>query len=301
MRNLPSILLAAAALAFVAGNAHATPLALSYSVGVGAGGGALETFDGMGPSGTRTPGVQNGVQWDSYWGVSLQGFATDRYDALLLPAAVSNGAYNGGLAAGLPGDSDRSLGFYLTNNGTPTRQMTARFTNATGLSLSAFQLVFDVEYWIQRSSPRWGGIQAFVSVNGTTFVNLGNSFESTLVNTANSGWVDGNAAANSTRGVGGSVDLAALGLPAIAPGASFYLRFDGTNGLTTPPAPGGGGFSNRNVGAFVDNLWVGTTARPAIPPIPEPDTATLVGAGLVALALSPRSRRTRSTVAVPGH
>lgn len=288
MSNPRSIVCAVTLFLSVAGASHAAPLALAYSVGVGAGAGALETFDGMGATGTRAPGVQNGAQWDSYWAIALQGFATDRYDALLLPPNTSNGAYNGGLAAGSPGDFDRSLGFYLTNAGAPTRQMTARFANDTGLSLSAFELVFDVEYWLQRSSPRWGGIQAFVSVDGTTYVNLGNAFESTLVNTANTGWVDGNAAANSARNVGGTVNLTTLGLSAVAPGASFYVRFDGTNGLTTPPPPGGGGFANRNVGAFVDNVWVGTTARPPIP-VPEPTTVLLVASGLLALALRERA------------
>jgi len=292
MRRFPSPLLSVLPLVLVlaglaAGPAAGTPLSLAYSVV--AGGGALETFDAMGPTGTRAPGTAGPTSWESPWSIALQGFATNRYDALLLPALTSNGAYNGGPAAGSPGDFDRALGFYLTNGGTPQRQMTARFQNDTGAALAQLELVFDVEYWIQRSSPRWGGLQAFISLDGTNFVNLGNAFESTLVNTTNSGWVDGNAAANSDRAVGGTLTLAALGLANIAPGASFYVRFDGTNGLTTPPPPGGAGFGNRNVGVFVDNLWVGTTARPAIP-IPEPGTALLLGVGLVGLSIR-RARR----------
>ena len=265
--------------------ASATPLALSYSVGAGAAG-TYETFDSMGSAGTRTPGVVNGAAWDSYWSMIVGGLAPTEQYASLRVAGANNpavDAYNGGLV----GAADRAIGLYTTSNTNPTRNMTARFSNATGAALSAFYLQFDIEFWIQRNTGRWGGLQAWYSPDGATWTNLGNTFEGTLVNTTNSaGLVDGNAAANSIRGVGGQVNLTSLSLAPIAANGTFYLRFSGSTGLTTPT--GINANQNRNVGAFLDNMWVGTMSRALVP---EPGTSLMLALGLTGLAWRGRKQR----------
>ncbi|MCU0668853.1 MAG: hypothetical protein MUF70_05820 [Myxococcota bacterium] len=262
--------------------ASATPLALAYSVP--GSGGVLESFDSMGATGTNAPGQVNGAGWDSYWSVDLQG-ATPRqqYTSLALPNAnPALDAYNGGAV----GDADRALGLYTTAASNPTRNLDARFRNDGSAALSAFYLEFDVEFWLQRAQPRWTGIQAFYSTDGTTWINLGNGFEATLVNTTTTaGFVDGNLPANSVRGVGGLIDLVALGQAPIAVGDDFFLRFSSSAGLTVP-----GGLAanqNRNMGAFLDDLWVGTTPRSLVP---EAHTAALLGLGLGGIAWRGRKR-----------
>lgn len=273
---------AAALLLFAAPTASATPLALAYSVP--GSGGVLESFDSMGATGTNAPGQVNGAGWDSYWSVDLQG-ATPRqqYTSLALPNAnPALDAYNGGAV----GDADRALGLYTTATGNPTRNMDARFRNDGSAALSAFHLEFDVEFWLQRSRPRWAGIQAFYSTDGTTWIDLGDTFEAVLLNTTNTaGFVDGNLPANSIRGVGGLVDLAALGQAPIAAGDDFFLRFSGSAGLTVPS--GRSINQNRNVGAFLDDLWVGTTPRSLVP---EAHTSVLMGLGLGGIAWRGRKR-----------
>jgi PEP-CTERM motif len=262
--------------------ADATPLAMSYSV---TNSGLFESFDQMGTTGTRAPGLPNGAAWDSFWSLTLQGATpVEQYTSLSLPVAIPPiDAYNAGSA----GSTDRALGLYTTSNSNPTRDMTARFQNDTGAALSSFHLNFDVEFWIQAQPSRWGGIQAFYSPNGTTWTNLGNAFEATLVNSTNSaGFVDGNAAANSVRMVGGLVDFSTYGLAPLPAGSTFYLRFSSSTGLTVPTAMSIN--QNRQVGAFMDNLWVGPVARP--PAVPEASTSAMLALGLGGLAWRGRKR-----------
>ena len=264
--------------------ASATPLALSYSVGAG-GSAAYETFDSIGATGANAPGQLNGVAWDSYWSLVLQGATpNEQYTSLGLGSANPViDAYNGGLA----GAADRALGLYTNVTGNPARNMNARFQNDTGAALAQFYLEFDVEFWLQRNVSRWGGLQAFYSPDGTTWTNLGNVFEGTLLNTTNTaGLVDGNAAANSIRDVGGLVDLASYGLGPIAANGTFYLRFSGSTGLTTPTAMSIN--QNRSVGAFIDNMWVGTVPRT----VPEPSTVVMLALGLTGLAWRGRASPT---------
>jgi len=264
----------------------ALPLALSYSLPAG---GLFESFDSIGSAGTRAPGQPNGAAWDSYWGLQLVGATpVEQYTSLSLPSANPPiDAYNGGSAGAL----DRAMGLYTTATGNPARNMDARFFNATGAALSVFHLEFDVEFWLQRNVSRWAGLQAFYSPDGATWTNLGNGFEATLLNTTNSaGFVDGNLPANSVRGVGGQLDLANYGLAPIPANGTFYLRFSGSAGLTVPS--GHSINQNRQVGAFLDNLWVGPTARP--PAVPEAQTAALLAIGLVGLAWRGRAPARRS-------
>ena len=261
----------------VSQTASAAPLALSYSIP--AGGGAYESFDSMGAAGTRAPGQLNGGNWDSYWSLTLQGVTpTEQYQSLGLGSATpAIDAYNGGAVGG----ADRALGLYTNSTGNPTRNMDVRFQNDTGAALSQFHLEFDIEFWLQRSLSRWGGLQAFYSPDGTTWTNLGNVFEGTLLNTTNTaGLVDGNATANSIRNVGGLVDLGSYGLAPIATSGAFYLRFSGSSGLTTPS--GHSINQNRSVGAFLDDLYVGTVPRGVF--VPEPATNVLLALGLMGLA-----------------
>jgi hypothetical protein len=271
----------------VAPMASAAPLALSYSV---TSGGLYESFDQMGTAGTRAPGQPNGANWDSFWSLQLGGAApTEQYASVSVPVAnPALDAYNAGSA----GSTDRALGLYATATGNPTRDMIARFENDTAGPMSSFYLNFDVEFWIQRAN-RWSGLQAAYSTNGTTWTDLGNVFEATMVSTSPvTGFVDGNLAANSVRGVGGLVDLASYGQAPLGAGSTFYLRFSSSSGLTTP-----GGMSvnqNRQMGAFLDNLWVGPTARP--PMVPEVSTSVMLAMGLGGLAWR---GRTDSTKRVP--
>ncbi len=286
--------LSALLLALVAASPSAAePLALAYPLGEEQP--VVVDFDALGAAGTRAPGRDDGAGgWDSYWSLRLRFAGPDeQYDSLGLPGASSIDAYNGGA----PDGSDRALGLYTNSSGNPTRQLTMRLRNASGSELSHFYLLFDVEFWLQRSRGRWAGLQAFVSVDGERYVDLGDAFEATLVNTEHDsypGWVDGNAAQNARRDLGGRVDLRALGLAPVPDGGDLYLRFDGARGLTVPE-----GFSqgqNRNNAAFLDDVRVSlepflepAQEVAAVPAAPDPLRVALVLSLLIAARLVAKS------------
>lgn len=246
---------------------QAAPLGAGYSLGSGAAAAVRENFDSMG-SGASAPGQGTNL----YWSVNVTG--TERADSLVLANTFpANGGYNGGPwpASGPTPENDRALGVYAGNTTDNPRYLVTAITNNTGGSLSAFYLRFDAEAWIKRNSAsnRFGGIQATFSLNNTNFTDLGNTFEGVLAypelgSATDNYWINGNDPANSIRNIGGLVT--GVSIPS---GAVFYLRFESFgNALLTDP-DGAGPMANRQVGVFLDNLYVGTedlgtAAPPAI-------------------------------------
>jgi hypothetical protein len=283
-------------------SAWANPLALAYPLEPGAG--VLEDFDGMGPEGSLAPGAPRDAskkkpRWDSYWSVTVAAAKpSERYDALAPPGLLDAAGYN----AGSLGAGDRALGIHAPL--ASTRALTARLRNDTGAPLEAFELRFDAEFWTEGPAGSWGSVQASASVDGARWVDLGEDFAALRTSggaSAEAAWLDGNAPANAVRGLGGRVDLAALGLAPVAAGADFYLRVEGGGGGSTlPPAGGGKGkgkaaLEGAGAGLFVDNLQVVALAPPASsdspPPVPSFGRPGLAVLALALFALAaPRAR-----------
>lgn len=240
-------------------DAQGGALGISYSFN----GNFSENFDSMG-TGSSAPGTAGG---NSPWSVmadierfNLLDVADDAND----PGGVHKG-YNAGL------DADKALGIFR-NVPPNTGYMIARFTNNTGGALTNMSILYDVElqYDQDPAQPRWGGAQAYISKDNSTYYDLGSAFEGTVTGAAGNAagkWVSDDIAGNANRDIGGSVNLVSLFGSAIAAGEDFYVKFDLANGVTTPAGYGVG--NNKEMGIFIDNLRIADQSQPAIP---EPST-----------------------------
>jgi hypothetical protein len=298
-------LLLLSSLVLLAPAAGADPLALAYALEPGAV--VVEDFDGMGADGSLAPGAlrdgsKKKPRWDSYWSVTVAAAKPpERYDALAAPELLDPAGYNAGAA----GAGDRALGIHAPL--ASTRALTARFRNDTGAPLEAFELRFDAEFWSEGPAGSWGSVQALASADGASWVDLGADFGALRASggaSAEGAWLDGNAPANSVRGLGGRVELAALGLAPLAAGADLYLRFEGAGGWSTPPPPGSGNGRGKQAGNparegvgagfFVDNLQVAALAAADAPPVPSLGRPGLAALALALFALAAQQQRGRS-------
>ncbi len=257
-----------AALAMGASAVLAAPSAF-YSL---TGDGVFEAFDSMGTSGTSAP--------ENAWELFVAG-DPDQATLGVGPSWPSNTGFNGGPWAGAGFTdpvSDRALGVYAGATG-DQRTITMGVRNDTGADLDQLHLVYDVEKWIQRVAGRSGGFQVRFSLDGSSWTSLGSEFRTVLSTDGalvTDYWVNGNELA--ARGVGGTFATP----QSIADGETFLLQWDGR---------GIGASQNKNVGVFLDNVWLAPDADTPVP-VPAGGPVVLSVAGIAVLI--PPSRR-RST------
>ena len=252
---------------------------LAGAAGTFVGGVYTENFDSIGPNGTAAP---------ANWTAGVFNPLRNRVDTIpdnSVPDSktlqVSDGGYGDkGVAYnyGSAGAADRAIGWISTTGGWSDALLQVELTNNTGVAITTFELTYTGEQWrnCQGDAPDPELIRVHVSKsNNSGFTKLGPAFEFTAPSNVHHGSgagdgfaMDGNAAGQVT-GIGGMVDLVAIGVGAVAPNENFFITFHDWNDDAT-----------RDHGIAVDDVSV---------VIPEPATMSLLGLG--ALALIRRRRR----------
>lgn len=233
------------------------------------GGTYSENFDSMGSAGIATP---NG--W--FVGTSGNGTVTaGQPTAPKLTGAISStavvvsngtGTSAGNFNYGTTSASDRALGSLAGS--TSQRDTEVQIVNNTGFSIAQFTISYDGEQWRDGGSAVVNTLTMQFSTDGTTYVNLGSSFNfSSLQNTIASAVLDGNAVANRTVNIGGAYTPASP----VANGATIYLRW-------ADPDDGG-----SDSGMAVDNFTFST--------VPEPSTCLYGVIGVVISWLASRKSK----------
>jgi hypothetical protein len=183
------------------------------------GGTITEDFNGMTATGINTP---------AGWYVSSNPPVTSR--ALTFsdgsdPANVNVLGWN----YGTTGDPDRALGTAPT--GTDVRNIAVVIQNATGSNITAIEIHFDGEVWRNYTNPQVTGVLSTrVSINGgEDWFSTGLFFAQPLPSYEPMGAVDGNAPANRTADIHGTIVL-----PSPLPhGAVVYINWRDDNDAAT--------------------------------------------------------------------
>jgi hypothetical protein len=189
------------------------------------------------------------------------------------PATLSvAGPINYGSTGGAD-DADRAFGSRAstaTGAGYGNQIIELQLTNDTGAPISAFDLRYDGEIWVNSAGS---GLVAYYSATGaaSSYVAMGSTFNYTpsLAGIPGDTWagLDGNAAANRTADIGGAYAPASP----IGVGSTFYLRWYDVNDASV-----------SDKGLAIDNVVVA---------VPEP--AALGALSIGGLGLLARRRRGR--------
>ena len=219
-----------------------------------------QNFDSMGSTGTTTPsGWTVGTQSNATTTPLLTG-SVSANTTVVVGTGSSNagGNYNFGVAGTNP-VTERALGSLAS--GSLERETFATFINNTGSAILSLTISYDGEQWRAGTAGNVNTLTLQYSADGTTWTNLGATFNFIAPNlTSANAALDGNAATNRIAGLGG------IFIPAsnIAANATFYLRWVDVDDAGSDPA------------LAVDNFNLSAT------PVPEPTTwlagALLVGA-----------------------
>ena len=230
-------------LAALAANVMATPVSftgLIYS----------QNFDSM-ALGTTTP-----TGW--FVGTGTGAAVTGTTVIPDIGASSGGGNYNYGVG-GAHTSADRALG--SIGDGAAGGQIDTEvdIQNNSPFAITQFTISYTGEEWRNSGSTIPNTLTLQLSTNGLTWTNLGSAFNFVSpVNTGGAGSaLDGNAAANRTIGLGGTVNLSTP----IGIGSTFYLRFADPN----DPKP--------DTGIAVDDF--------TFQAVPEPSAYMLLGVGLL--------------------
>ena len=178
------------------------------------GGTISQNFDGMGTAGVEAP-----TGW--YVGAALPATSYT-----VMPGDGSAGASAAvlGWNYGTSGSGNRALGTAPTG---ADRNIVGRLQNKTGSNITAFAFHYDGETWRNYTNAVAGVLTNFVSYDlGATWVATGFDFDQPTARVDPQGAVDGDAAANRTAGIGGTITPPAP----IPPGGVIYIRWYDFNG-----------------------------------------------------------------------
>jgi hypothetical protein len=127
---------------------------------------------------------------------------------------------------GPAGSLDRALGSQAGTAAGGDLSMEVRISNNSGASITSFAVSYDGEQWrVNGATQNPQMLVMRYSTNGTSFVDMGSSFNFVSPVTTGIMGLNGNATTNRVAALGGTY------MPAqpIPPGATFYLRWYDTN------------------------------------------------------------------------
>ncbi|HVF67638.1 MAG TPA: hypothetical protein VM914_08240, partial [Pyrinomonadaceae bacterium] len=150
-------------------------------------------------------------------------------------ATATNGVYNFGSGINNNG-TDRAVGFISANaaGSTQSGNLYAKYTNTTGVTLSALRISYDVEKYRNGSNAAGYRFQLFYSTDGTTWTSAGANFLTSFAANAD----NSNCTPSPCSTIPVSNQL--LSVPAIANNADIYLawNYSVTSGANTANAQG---------------------------------------------------------------
>ena len=168
-----------------------------------------ENFDSMGSTGTNTPpGWFTGTGTGAIFGTNVV-------------ASTGSSSGGGNYNLGSTTNSDRALGSLAAS--ATQRDTEARFINASGSNIVAFNISYTGEQWRQGGAAATNNdLTLQYSITGTGFTALGTAFDfSSPFDAGTAGALDGNNATNRVAGIGGDYVPAS----AITNGGVFHLRW----------------------------------------------------------------------------
>jgi uncharacterized delta-60 repeat protein/uncharacterized repeat protein (TIGR01451 family) len=161
---------------------------------------------------------------------AVAGTATTRAGAANISTSAANGIYNFGAGTDATGTSDRAVGFLSASGAGSTQSgnLYAKYTNATGVPISALRVSYDVEKYRNGTNAAGFRYQLFYSTDGTTWTSAGANFLTSFA--ADTGT---NAGCTPAPCSTTSVTPRLLSIPTVANNADIYLAWNYSVSSTT--------------------------------------------------------------------
>jgi uncharacterized delta-60 repeat protein/uncharacterized repeat protein (TIGR01451 family) len=193
-----------------------------------------QNFDAIGTTATATlPAdfkADNNQAVRTVGTYAAAGTATTRAGAANISTSAANGIYNFGAGTDATGTSDRAVGFLSATGAgnTQSGNLYAKYTNTTGVPLSALRVSYDVEKYRNGTNAAGFRYQLFYSTDGTTWTSAGANFLTSFA--ADTGT---NAGCTPAPCSTTSVTPRLLSIPTVANNSDIYLAWNYSVSSTT--------------------------------------------------------------------